>query len=193
VSKTRLFTGIPLPKDFSDALLRACDAVRETDPSWRDEKWVAAENLHVTLKFIGWMPDEAMSALLVEVGAAIEAVTPFELPFEGIRPVPGVRRARMLWGTFLDPDGACAALARSVERAVLPFGVEPETRPFSAHATLVRAHRPHAISDGAVSAASAVLREAPESMSVPSASLFSSTLTPRGPHYSEVGSWTLKG
>ena len=42
----RLFVAIPLPEDIGDGLSRICAGVPGA-------KWVAPENLHITLRFIG--------------------------------------------------------------------------------------------------------------------------------------------
>lgn len=193
MTRVRCFTGIPLPVQISGPLVEACEAVRETDPSWRDEKWVPPQNLHVTLKFIGWLDEEVLDDLCSAVGGAVERRASFDLPFEGVVAVPTTRRCRMLWGSFLDPNGCCTALAEAIEEAVLAFGVEPERRAFRAHATLVRARRPKPMGEGALDAAARLIASAPGFMSVPSASLFTSRLTPHGPIYDQIGAWPLEG
>jgi len=193
MSGIRCFVGIPLSTDVRAALLRGCASIRSNDRSWRDEKWVAEENLHVTVKFLGNLAEEELPALVRALGTAIERLDSFEMPLAPLRAVPGTKRCRMLWGSFLDPDGACAALAAAVEGAALEFGVAPEDRPFTPHVTLCRARKPKSLSAEALELAQEALSGAPEQMSVPSATLFSSRLTPRGPTYCEVGAWQLRG
>lgn len=193
MSRVRCFVGIPLPAGIADPLAEACAALRKADRSWRDEKWVPAANLHVTVKFLGWVDESQLAALLDVIGEACEPHSAFELPFAGLRAVPGNRKPRMLWASFLDPTGSCTALAESVERAVLPFGIEQEERAFTPHVTLCRARRPKPLSQAGLDAAEAVLASAPGLMSVPSVSVFSSRLTPRGPIYSVIGAWCLRG
>ena len=59
----RLFVGIPLPEATRRALTDGCDAIRADDSAWRTEKWVAPENLHITLAFLGRLPAESVDAL----------------------------------------------------------------------------------------------------------------------------------
>lgn len=193
MSQVRCFVGIPLPACIADPLVGACLALREADPAWRDEKWILPENLHITVKFLGMIDEEALPSLQEAIGTAVGPISEFELPFAGIHAHPNARRCRMLWASFFDPADACAALAESVQRAALGFGVEPETRAFRAHATLCRARRPKPVSEQGMDAAADALEAVPELMSVPSASLFTSRLTPRGPIYTEIGAWRLRG
>jgi len=77
--------------------------------------------------------------------------------------------------------------------AAKAFGVETEARPYTAHATLCRTRTPRRLDNSAQSAAASALEDATTSMSVPGISVFSSRLTPRGPIYSVIGSWRLRG
>jgi len=192
MSAVRTFVGIPLESAFRDSLEDASACLRDLDPSWRNEKWTARENLHVTLKFVGGVPEDELDALGDAIAEAVgERPGSFQLPFDGVKAVPSLRRARMLWATFLDPDDACSALAAAVERAVLAFGAELDDRQFVPHVTLVRARRPHSVSEDAFEAGAVAASHAPELMSVTQVTLFSSTLTPKGPIYSELRSYPL--
>ena len=190
MSGLRTFVGLPLTDPFADLLAAACARVRDLEPAWKGEKWVPRQNLHVTLRFIGDVGHDELDVLADAIASEVgECEGPFSLPFEGLRPVQSLRHVRMLWATFLDPEGSCAALASAVERAALAFGVEPDERQFVPHVTLVRARKPHALSERAFEAGQAVVSEAPASMSVTRATLFSSTLTPTGPIYTELRSY----
>jgi 2'-5' RNA ligase len=193
VNGIRCFVGIPLPPCIADPIAEAVSVIRESDRSWRDEKWVPRENMHVTLKFLGNLAEDEVEALAEAIGDAVATHHTFDLWLADVRAVPHLRRCRMLWATFLDTDGACAALARSVDRAAQAFGVEPDERAFVPHATLCRARRPRSLSGSALDAARAILADVSTPMSVPSATVFSSRLTPRGPIYSPIGSRSLRG
>jgi len=187
----RAFIALELPDSARDILLSAGGAVRDADPRWRGEKWVPACNLHVTLKFLGTVGEDALDALGESMVAELEGSTPFELELAGLRATPRPRDARMLWGMLNDPDGACCDLAERVERAALAIGVPPEQRAFSPHVTLVRARRPHAITADALSSGDDVIRTSRASVSVARASLFSSRTLPTGPEYRAIGEWQL--
>lgn len=193
MSGLRCFVGLPLPTDVSGILADTCEVIRREAPAWRGEKWVAPQNLHVTIAFIGSVDEGAMGFLAEEVGAVVAAARPFELPFAGIQAIPGLHRCRMLWASFADPRGLCAELAARVVEASVPFGAERSERAFTAHVTLVRARKPRSLPAGVLEAALRSSEVLLSPMSVPRATLFSSTLTPKGPVYSEVGSWSLSG
>ena len=60
----RCFVGIPLADSLAASLATACEAIRREAPAWRDEKWVAAENYHVTVRFLGEIADDSADQLL---------------------------------------------------------------------------------------------------------------------------------
>jgi 2'-5' RNA ligase len=192
VSGVRTFVGMPLPGVVKDALALSRDEFVACDHSWRDQKWVSTENLHITLKFVGDVGEDALGDLADAVEVAARAHTAFELPLGPLRAVPNARRASMLWLTFLDSNGLCGLLAADVERAVLAFGATPEARTFAPHATLVRARAPRCADGETLAAAQQAMGSAPKSVSVRSVTLFASELTRHGPIYSMVRACPLR-
>lgn len=191
MSGVRCFVGLELPPDVVRLLSGACEALRRDAPTWRGEKWVADQNLHVTIAFIGSVADEAVSRLAGQIGDAVAGSRAFDLRFTRVRAVPGLHRCRMIWADFDDPDESCARLAERVLAAAEPFGAQRPERVFRAHVTLARARRPRALSAAAVQVADDIAHHMPGSMSVGSATLFASTLSSTGPHYEMIGSWPL--
>lgn len=189
----RCFVGVDLPLALRQGLVDAGAAIRNSDSHWADEKWVAEENLHLTLAFIGSVDEDELRALRAVVGSTATAHPRFTVPFRGLRATPSAHRCRMVWAEFDDAEGACARLAGALVAATAPFGTTPERRGFTPHITLCRARRPKPLAQGAVDAGSVALNDAPDSMSVLQATLFTSRLTPRGPVYARVDAWRLWG
>lgn len=192
MSGVRSFIGIPLPEDVVATLLAACDAVKLADPAWRSEKWVPRQNIHVTVKFLGDVSEDRLRELADAVESAASGCDGFALADAGVRAVPNPRRARMLWSTFSDPDGLCAALASAMDRVGLEFGVPPDERTFKPHATLARARRDKHLSGPALEAARVELEQVPERVSVRSVTLYSSRLTSNDPVYTVVRACELR-
>jgi RNA 2',3'-cyclic 3'-phosphodiesterase len=97
-------------------------------------KWVAAESLHVTLKFIGEFPD----ARLDEVKRTLASVKspPFKLYFRQAGFFTP-RSPRVFWaGIEAGPE--LAALAAAADQALAPLGIAREERAFTPHLTLAR-------------------------------------------------------
>jgi len=71
----RLFIAIPLPPDLA---ARAIEIVPSSLPALRR---VRAENLHVTLAFLGHTPDERLGDVAAAATEAAALVSPFRLSF----------------------------------------------------------------------------------------------------------------
>ncbi len=188
----RCFVGIRLPAETRDALASVHSAVGEADPAWRDQKWVAAENLHVTLAFLGEVAPDSIPGLTAAIGDRLSDVGPFSLRFVELRPAPNARRVSMLWAAYSDSEGAGAHLVSVIGRAAADFDIPLEPRAFKPHVTLARTRRPRKAGDAVRSSLARLSESVPGFLSVPSATLFASTLSKAGPHYEVLEEWAFQ-
>jgi len=191
VSGTRCFVAIELSDEIRARLAETRRVLVAGAPAWRGEKWVAAENLHITLKFLGNLEEYQIAEVGEAIAQAVVGAGPFSLTLAGLRAVPNARRCGMVWARFTGDEPACRDLAARIDAAAIACGIEPESRPFKPHVTLVRARRPRHLSDEALSSADTVATDPRLSMSVLSATLVASTLTRTGPVYEAIDSWSL--
>jgi len=192
----RAFLGIELAPNVRQTLGACCDAIRRESIPWRAEKWVAEENLHVTLKFLGQVPETALTEIERAVARACEQMGEYPLTLGAVEAIPRPRATAMLWGTTTDGAEETANLAAELERRLSAVGYERSDKPFKAHITLVRTRKPRAMPFEALDAANRLLFGAEERetrMSVRGVTLYSSTLTPHGPVYEELSFVPLPG
>jgi len=131
----RLFTAIDLPPEI---LGRVAELITQLRPSARI-RWSPVENLHITTKFIGHLPDER----LAEVNSALASLSPrqpIEIRIAGLGFFPNAKSPRVFWAG-VQGGPALAALAQGTDRALTRF-VEPEARAYSPHLTLARIKEP---------------------------------------------------
>ena len=138
----RLFAAIDLPSGARAIIAQAVDALRlqlrgaEMEDAFR---WVAVENMHLTLRFLGNVPDDACARAKEAMGQ------PFELPsapiaLGGLGTFPPRGRPRVLHVAVVEGVLNLASLRDAVDARLAPLcRWEPETRPFSPHLTLARA------------------------------------------------------
>lgn len=132
----RLFFALDPDPPCRDVIVAARDAARSHAPRAR---WVADESLHLTLVFVGEVPDERVTAL-AEVGVSVAArCSPLALTL-GHGGTFG-HPPRVLW-LGLDGGSPLRALQAELARAVGELGVALEERPYSPHLTLARARAP---------------------------------------------------
>jgi len=183
----RVFVAIELPRETRQVISGAVETFLTLEPSWRGEKAVAPDLLHVTLAFLGTVPEASLAPLLERLPGALGPIAPFDLTLSGARAVPSRGHASMLWATLSGAEDDAAMLASSIRREA---GVPLDGRPFRAHVTLARSRRPRPIRAGAVEACSLILSaagKAPDrTVSVHSATVFSSTLGAAGPTYDRL-------
>ncbi len=78
----RAFVGAPLDPAHRQALSLGADALRDTDPTWRGEKWVPVENLHITLQFLGELSAESVDELATDLARRLTEIPPAEVGFD---------------------------------------------------------------------------------------------------------------
>jgi len=103
-------------------------------------RWVAQENLHFTLKFLGSVEDKKVAPIMQALEEALRPVQCFSLGGKGIGVFPNIKRARVLW-IGLQGQGL-HRIAEEVETALEPLGFPREKRDFAPHLTLGRWRNP---------------------------------------------------
>jgi 2'-5' RNA ligase len=126
-----LFVALDLPASLRDGLL-AWSESELRDPALRP---VAAESLHVTLAFLGYLPEKTIAGLGAIVGR-LEAPAPtVELGDPVAKPSP--RRARLFALPARSPGAI--ELQRELQRQLVDEGLyRPEKRRFWPHVTVAR-------------------------------------------------------
>lgn len=181
----RAFFALPLPDELQPAVTALQGALYTRAP---DLRFTDTHQLHVTMKFLGWIGAEAVPALvrtLDEIAAATAAISTVARGLDGF---PSLRRARVLVLRLEDPIGQFAALARELEVLGESVGVAREERPFNAHLTLARAKPP-----ADLRALVAAGRWSPTATSFDSIRLYQSTLRREGSEYSVLHEAKLGG
>ncbi len=107
-----------LALDIDESTRRRLGEVRgQLDESRSKINWVALRNLHVTLKFLGEVPDSLLPELCDAVTAAAGKGAPFDFEVHGVRAIPPVPRdgagggaVRIIWADVIAPTGRLATL-----------------------------------------------------------------------------------
>jgi RNA 2',3'-cyclic 3'-phosphodiesterase len=128
----RLFIALDIDEGIRELIACFAEDLQKLAP---EARWVKPESLHVTLKFIGEQPEEAVaqieSVLKGMNGSAIE------IHFQGYGFFPTAKAARVFWiGMSADPQ--LAALASSIDEKMATLGIAKENRGFNPHLTLAR-------------------------------------------------------
>lgn len=110
-------------------------------------RWVRPEGIHLTLKFLGDVPLDALEDIAQALRTARAGCAPFALHIAGMGCFPNPRRPRVIWIGVDESSGTLERLAHNVERELGSLGYPPENRRFSPHLTLGRVKRGHSATD----------------------------------------------
>jgi RNA 2',3'-cyclic 3'-phosphodiesterase len=129
MSTKRLFVSLELPHSITQHLA-------ELDPHQRGVLWLAPEQMHLTLSFLGNVPQDVEEALKRNLNA-IEWKA-FFLPISGLGTFPGRGRPNILWVGVGTGHPHLFQLHKRVQEAAIGAGLEPDLRSFHPHITLAR-------------------------------------------------------
>lgn len=116
----RLFVALDFPLDVRERLAGLGGGV----PGAR---WTAPDNIHLTLSFVGDVPDDR-----ADVRAA-----PFDLTLDGVGSFGSGRGARVLW-VGVERNEALVQLQGRIETTITRAGLPVDGRRFTPHVTLAR-------------------------------------------------------
>jgi 2'-5' RNA ligase len=129
VNAKRLFVSLELPPAVTEHLA-------ELDPHLRGVRWLAPEQMHLTISFLGNVPGDVEESLRKNLEAI--AWKAFFLPISGPGTFPGKGRPNILWVGVGTGHPHLFQLHKRVQEAAIHAALEPELRSFHPHITLAR-------------------------------------------------------
>ena len=182
----RLFVAVELPPEARLALRQVMERLKASLVG--PFRWVSADGVHLTLKFLGNVPAQRAG----ELGAALEQAVgdrkAFELRLSELGVFPGRRAPRVVWVSLAGEVEALKPLQQAIEDRLGKLGFPAETRGFTPHLTLARVNgrlkpdelaRLHEALDQTVGPAGGTFRAS-------AVALIQSTLTPSGAVYQRL-------
>jgi len=182
----RLFVAILLSDEVRATLGRV---QKDLDRACQGVRWVRQDQLHVTVKFLGDVPDGDVPSVTQAIERGASEGAPFSMTLESAGCFPPRGGVRIVWAGASDPTGTMQRSAEAINRELENMGFERERRPWSPHITIGRVK----FDNSAGRTRSAVERVTYSGIdqAVDSVSLMSSVLSPKGPAYAQVFSCAL--
>ncbi len=129
----RIFIGVDLPDDLKDSVYQT---IKFLKLSYNNSiNYVAKENLHITLKFIGEIKEKDLMS--IESSLSKVAFPSFTVNLKGLGCFPDIFNARVLWIGVNDENKNFSKLYNNI-LFHLPERFKNEDRSFSPHLTLAR-------------------------------------------------------
>ncbi len=171
----RAFIAVEIPETVRKKVTELIDAVRGNLPI----KWVEFQNLHITIKFLGEVPEEMVDGVITIADQSKKNFKPFEMSLENLGCFPDQRNPRVVWIGVQDGKENLVELQKRLDVDLAALKFEPEKR-FHAHLTIGRTK--------ARCDVSGILEKKflSERFLVKGFTLIKSTLTPQGPIYDAV-------
>ena len=132
----RSFIAVEIPPEIQNEISRSIAPLQKALPKPL-VRWVAAQNVHLTLKFLGDVSSENLDQLANELRSETINHESFCIPVGGVGAFPNPRRARVIW-IGLEASPALKTLLHGVEAVAAKLGYAAEERPFSPHLTVGR-------------------------------------------------------
>ena len=178
----RAFVAVPLPDAVTVFLLQLQARLQLPGKTIR---WVAAKNIHLTLKFLGDIDPSRVPAIAAQMDAAAGMTAAFSLAAKGVGVFPNLHRARVLWVGLTGELNRLVALQATLESGLESVGFERARRRFTAHLTIGRIRRRiDARTIGAL--VKPLTDETSDRFRVNRLMLFKSILKPSGAEYTQL-------
>ncbi len=139
MSVVRAFVAVDLESEITERLAQVLAELRQ-QVDGRIVRWVPAENIHLTLKFLGDVSVHNLPLLEDALRAEALGRSAFALSVGGLGAFPSENQPRVLWVGVEAPD-VLMALQRGIEARMERLGYAREKSPFNPHLTLGRVSR----------------------------------------------------
>ncbi len=131
----RTFIAIEIPDEIKQALT---ETQRRLKDAGVDAGWPQPEGIHLTLKFLGEVPETQIPDVVNGLREAAQGISPFRLEVRGAGTFPSPKNARVVWVGLTGDVDTLSRLQAAVEDAMVRIGMERDDRAFTPHLTLGR-------------------------------------------------------
>jgi 2'-5' RNA ligase len=187
----RCFVAVDIPPDVRARVTALVQRIRQAAPR-ADVRWSGTESLHVTLKFLGEVPDGRVPEVEHALAPVAASHGPLSLVAAGAGGFPSASRPRVIYVGILGHVDRLARLAAAVDGALEALGFPGERRAFRGHLTVGRVRSPRG-ADGLAVALRAAAGVAAGAWMADELVLYRSRLHPTGAVHDAVARLALAG
>src|SRR5690349_12371924 len=132
----RLFLAIELPDSVRRHLFGVATELKRSLGSGTPVSWTKESNLHITLKFLGEVPDDRVPSIVDAIRAVKAGPPAVRLFTHRIKGFPSSNAARVIVARVLGERDRLVALHEMIEARCAALGFAKENRRFQPHITL---------------------------------------------------------
>lgn len=144
LGKIRIFIAIELTSEIRKELAAVQDKLKKCRA---DVRWVEPNNIHLTLRFLGYISESQLKNVFKATGLAVRGISPFHLSFSGWGAFPVLDNPRVIWVGVKEGAEILSRINRNLEGILKRNGFPPvccagtgraEKREYHPHLTLGR-------------------------------------------------------
>ncbi len=185
----RAFIAIDLPP----AVLKAIGSLQdELKIGTKGIRWVKSGNIHLTLKFLGDIPEELLDELGEILASVCKSRPPFKLSPGTPGGFPNIERPRVIWLGLVGELEKLDVLKQEIEKGCSSAGLPREKRSFHPHLTLGRVKDWRRKGPNLADLLGRTKAVTANTFSVNAVHLYKSDLTRDGAVYTKLKSFPLK-
>lgn len=175
----RCFIAVDIPASIKKDISDLVDFLKKHDA---DIKWVSADNLHITLKFLGNTPEKLITGIRDKIYSVVKSYQPFYIKIKGTGVFPNNKYPRVCWIGIQYPD-IFLKLQKDIDKSLKQLGFKEDDRDFKPHLTIGRIRSQKGISNIIKELDNNSLKDFGD-VSVDSIKIMRSILKPGGSEYS---------
>ncbi len=189
MEKVRTFIAIKLTPEIISNISRVQEELKRTDAQ---VKWVEPDNIHLTLKFLGYITKEELEKVKLATREALKPLAPLEVRVYGLSAFPKIEYPRVIWVGINRGREVLKRMTLHLEERLARIGFAREKREFSPHLTLGRVKSPKG-RERLIEAFTKLKASNLGNMRVTQISIMKSELRTQGPIYTSLEEIVLGG
>ena len=183
----RAFIAIEVNSAIKKSLSEYIGQLKKTGA---DVKWVVPDNIHLTLKFLGYIEEETLPGLNKIVSDTVSNLESFNISIGNIGAFPSLKRPRVVFVCVQENENNLLKLYEKLDKGIEELGIKKESKKYVGHITLGRIR-----SQKNIPKLTSALNSGTECFfgleQVNYISLMQSKLTPAGPIYTKLNNFML--
>ena len=184
----RTFIALELSDEAKQELSRVTGLLKKVDA---DVKWATPEAIHITLKFLGNIPEKKTTFVIESLKLVVSQIPSFDITLGGIGVFPGWSAPRILWIDINEGHESLEKLAGSIRSVMFKAGFGEDERQFSPHITVgrIKSGRNKAV----LRKEAGLIEVVPILIPISRVTFFKSILTKEGARHTVLSAWDLTG
>ena len=135
----RSFVAIELSPDIRAQIEKIQNELKGASA---DVRWVRSGGIHLTVKFLGGVPEEKIPEIADVLTRCAAETDSFNLRIRSLGAFPNATNPKVIWIGVEDERGRLLKAQQSIEKSLAALGFKEEKRGFTPHLTLGRLKSP---------------------------------------------------